>query len=401
MRIFINLFLLAFAADALMSSIDDWSQLLFGGAIFGLSRELLALAVFCLSPVVYLATGIDSRLPKSLLLPPALYAVWAGLGCLPFSIYSDKPGFMPALSLLQLALAAYAFAQVRTQTGRWLLPREYFARPALRLKNSLWFALANVALVPPALALLLTASAWLYLEHKTAGFMQLGIDGLRLQQRHYARAGKTVHLIAMMHIGSARYYRELGEFLSTGNAVVLAEGISDDDGLIANDPSYSRLAEFIGLDSQERMEITGRPLDYDDLATRDDADASGPGVVRADVDSREFSEQTRRYIEHVDGLFNPGDTFLQGLSAYLAWYRENMTPEKEAEVFLEIIDKRNATLLQHLDRALLGYDVIAVPWGALHMPGLERALLERGFSLAATETRLAVGFSELFGGGAE
>jgi hypothetical protein len=395
MRSFINLFLIAFALDAAVSVIDDFSFLLLDTRVMGAGRELLAFAVLGLSPFVYLATGVDSRLPKGILLPPALFAVWAAFGCLPLSIYIESAVLLPGVSLFQLALATLVFACVRRRTGSWLLPEEYFTRPALRLKNTLLFALGNIVLVPAAIALLLASSAYAYMDRKTAGFMRAGIEGIRLQERLYTRQDQSVRLIAMMHIGSARYYRELAEYLDNGDTVVLAEGISDREGLIKSRLSYSKVAALIGLETQEQMEMRGNPVDYEDLAARDRAGPEGPGIVRADIDVGDFSGEARRYIQSVGELFNPEDSFLESFRAYLEWYERNMSPEKEAAVFLEIIDKRNETLLRYLDRALLGYDDVVIPWGALHMPGLERALLDRNFVPAGTRTRLAVDFSEL------
>lgn len=396
MRLFINFFLTGFALDAAVSVVDDFFFLLSGEHAMGALRELLALAVFGLSIIVYLALGIDSRLPKRMLLPLTLFVAWATFGCLPLSIYIESPALLLGASLFQLALAAFAFLYVRKRSGGWLLPEDYFARPVLRLKNTLLFALGNIVLVPAAAALLLASSAYAYMDHKTAGFMRIGMDGIHLEQRDYQRDGKTVRLIPMVHIAGADYYRELGEMLSSGEAVVLAEGVSDREGLMKTGLSYSKVADFIGLASQENMELRGTPLDYEDLDAGAAADAAGPGIVRADIDSSELSEETRRYIETVGRLFNPQDSFAESFRKYLSWYEENMTPEKEKAVFSEIIDKRNETLLRYLDRALLGHDEIAVPWGALHMPGLERALLDRDFTLAATRTKRAVDFKELF-----
>lgn len=395
MRPFINFFLIAFALDAAVSVIDDLCYLLFDAHAMGALRELLALAVLGLSVIVYLALGIDSRLPKRVLIPLALFAVWAAFGCLPLSIYVESPALLPGASLFQLALAACAFIYVRKRTGHWLPPREYFERPVLRLKNTLLFGLGNLVLVPAATALLLATSAYAYLDHKSAGFIHIGTDGIYLEERRYARDGKTVRLIPMVHIGSPEYYRELGETLSSEQAIVLAEGITDEEGLLRTDLSYSRAADFIGLTSQENMQIQGTPLDYEDLGEAESEDPAGPGIVRADIDSSELSEETRSYIETVGALFNPREPFAESFSKYMAWYRENMTPEKEKAVFSEIVDMRNANLLRYLDRALSRHDLILIPWGALHMPGLERALLERGFTPAASESRLAINFAQL------
>jgi hypothetical protein len=396
MRFFINFFLLAFALDALISTIDDVAHLLYDRYLMEQLRSSVALGVLCLSVIVYFLPGIDSRLPKRLLLPLALLAIWAAFGALPFSIYGDYQAVSPVLSLFQLVLAACGFAFVKTTTGHWLLPREFFARPAFKLRNTLLFAAGNIVMIPLALVLLSLVSVYAYADHKTAGFIRLGFGGIHLREQSYRREEKTVRLIAMIHIGSAEYYREIGELLSGGNTAVLLEGISDTEELMKSPLSYSRVADFIGLESQENMEVRGRVLDYEDLETGAAEASTESAIVRADIDSREFSQETLDYIETVAALLNGDSSFVDAFREYTAWYSEHMTPEKEAAIFGEIIDMRNNTLLRYLDQALLNYETVVVPWGAMHMPGLEAAILERGFVPVESKTRTAIDFSSLF-----
>jgi hypothetical protein len=401
MRIFINLFLTGFALDATLSTADDVTRLLLERDIIGAPRDILALAVFFLSPFVYLACGLDSRLPKRLLLPPAVFAIWAGLGALPLSLFIEGDRLLATASLLQLVLAGCVFAGVKRHTGDWLPPPEYYARPVWRLRSTLGFALGNVLLVPPALALLLVLAAFGYLRHNTGGFVHFGTDGVQLEERSYTRAGQTVRLIPMIHVGSAAHYRELSAVLANPQALVLMEGVSDRDGLLKSKLSYSKMADFIGLDVQQHMKLPGRVLEEADLDTPEAAHPHDtPIIVRADIDSSELSEQTRQFIENVGELFDAGDSFVKSFKRYSAWYEANMTPEQERDVFAEIIGKRNEAVLRHLDRALNDHDLILIPWGAMHMPGLEAGLLERGFTPAGSTRRLAIAFKDLFGNGA-
>lgn len=396
MRIFINFFLIAYAFDAALSTVDDLIAVLFGTHFLGPVRNLVGVGVFFLCIPVYLSLGIDSRLPKRVLLPLLLLALWAGFGCLPLpQLFDDDRRVLFGVSLVQLGLAAYAFVMVRRVTGHWLLPRAFFARPVFRLKNTVWFASANVILAPLACALLLALTAYVYLEVNTAGFIQVGRDGLYLRERSYTRDDQTIHLVAMVHIGSREYYDELGDYLSNGNSVVLAEGVTDRTQLIRNFPSYSKFANLIGLDTQQNMTLQGKYVEPGQMG--DDAGESAePVIVRADVDSRELSEDTLTFIRHVGELLNNDQTFAEGFKAYTEWYSKNMTPEKEKAVMNEIIHDRNAVLLEHLDEALQHYETIVIPWGALHMPGLEEAILGKGFTPGESTSRLAVEYGRLF-----
>lgn len=396
MRIFINFFLIAYALDAALSTVDDLSAVLSGTHLLGPVRNPVGLAVFFLCIPVYLSLGIDSRLPKRALLPPLLLALWAGFGSLPLpQLFDDHRRVLLGVSLVQLGLAAYAFVSVRRVAGHWLLPRAFFARPVFRLRNTVWFASANVVLAPLVCALLLALTAYVYLQVNTAGFIRVGADGLYLQERSYTRDDQTIHLVAMVHIGSREYYDEVSDYLSNGNSVVLAEGVTDRTKLIRNFPSYSKFANLIGLDTQQNMTLQGRFVEPEQMG--DNAEESDePVIVRADIDSRELSEDALTFIRHVGELLNDNQTFAEGFKAYTKWYSRNMTPEKEKAVMNEIVDGRNAVLLGHLDEALQHYDTIVIPWGALHMPGLEQAILKKGFTPGESTLRLAVEYGQFF-----
>jgi len=42
------------------------------------------------------------------------------------------------------------------------------------------------------------------------------------------------------------------------------------------------------------------------------------------------------------------------------------------------------------------YDTIIIPWGALHMPEIETAVLGKNFQLAETRQRTSIDFKRLF-----
>ena len=58
----------------------------------------------------------------------------------------------------------------------------------------------------------------------------------------------------------------------------------------------------------------------------------------------------------------------------------------------ELIEARNAHLLTRISESLERYDRVVVPWGAAHMPGLETALREDGFTLLSRKGRRVIGF---------
>jgi hypothetical protein len=58
----------------------------------------------------------------------------------------------------------------------------------------------------------------------------------------------------------------------------------------------------------------------------------------------------------------------------------------------DILDKRNAVVIDSMMRSLEYYDTIVIPWGAMHMPAIEAAVLELGFEPGAERERLSVDF---------
>ena len=69
-----------------------------------------------------------------------------------------------------------------------------------------------------------------------------------------------------------------------------------------------------------------------------------------------------------------------------------MTTAEQDAIYAEILDKRNGVLLQHLAQALLHFDKILIPWGALHMPTFESYLFAHDFSIAGQRERRAISF---------
>jgi hypothetical protein len=63
----------------------------------------------------------------------------------------------------------------------------------------------------------------------------------------------------------------------------------------------------------------------------------------------------------------------------------------------ELIDKRNAHVLAIFDEKAGDYTTIVIPWGALHMPGLEAGLKERGYRVESERTRPVVRFGTIVG----
>ncbi len=56
-------------------------------------------------------------------------------------------------------------------------------------------------------------------------------------------------------------------------------------------------------------------------------------------------------------------------------------PGKAAAITEDIIIRRNRNLISWIKASRINYREIVVPWGALHLPGIETAILQMGFDL--------------------
>jgi hypothetical protein len=61
----------------------------------------------------------------------------------------------------------------------------------------------------------------------------------------------------------------------------------------------------------------------------------------------------------------------------------------------DILDKRNALVIDNMVRSLEYYDTVIIPWGAMHMPAIEAAVLKLGFAPGDERERLSVDFREI------
>ena len=113
MRKFVNLFLILFLADGLLSLIDEMLRTFLHFGFLALPRNFVAFAAILISVAIYIALGIDRRLPKRILLPPLLFVFWGVTGLWPLlAIMGSKYSGLVAAAL-QVALGAAAMLYIR------------------------------------------------------------------------------------------------------------------------------------------------------------------------------------------------------------------------------------------------------------------------------------------------
>ncbi len=379
---FANLFLIGFALDGAISLLDDLARLGSGPSALAAARAAVASAVLFAALGSFCLLALDPRLPKRILLPPIAFPLWCALGAYPVPLELTSPrASVLALSALQLwlALAALGWIRLRSTTGRWLLHERDLPRVRPRIGHTLRFALATALLAPPLLAAIAGLSLRAQIERATAGFVTFDLTGVHSTSREYRRDDRRIDLVGMAHIGESDGYVELFESFAGPSTLVLEEGVTDEENRIGEGLLYESIADRIGLDVQPSFETL--------LASAPPGDASAPrpAVRNADVDASAFSADTLAVLDAAARLYRS-----ERLAPALARFQSRLAergPEAVEIAYRELIDHRNAHLLAQIRASLDEYQRIVVPWGALHLPGIEAAILGWGFEQTASSRR--------------
>lgn len=395
MRRLANFYIVLFLIDAGLSLIDE---LLVASSsplpLFSSVRYTVAYVVIALSMLFFACLGIDRRLPKRVFLPLTLYISWSAMAMWPLSgvVGRESLGLISAVG--QLLLGGIAIVLLRGLGGKNLLTRELFQTPMFSLGNTLGFTAINLLLLPFALVYTGLATTSYYLDRQTAGFMRLSPIGIYMTDRSYHLDEKVIRLTGMIHIGKEDYYEGLAGSIPAERTIILAEGVTDQDSLLEYQFNYSKLAGVIGLSSQEKMRFEGNLVDLYALngGNSIEREQDKPDIARADIDLNRFDPQTVEFLNALGRTLFSDKPLVEGLAEYNVWVSENMTPERIAGVMFDILDKRNEVVIDSMLRTLKRYDTIIIPWGAMHMPAIEEAVLEQGFVPGVAHERLSLDF---------
>jgi len=375
LTIVLSLCLGLFIADALVSLADDSFIVFFNTGAFTAVRGLVFCLFLLVAIVVYALMAFTPMVPKRLFLPVTLFTPVALLLMVPCLIFFHRwigpIGWFVSLCQVAVGLAILC----RTQGGvklRWpFVPARCLGERRFSWRNLTVFLLLNLFVLLPACAAYLAGCAAVAVDRFSEGFVKLRTAGITMEAKKYVRAdGKTVELVPMSHVGDPGFYRSLSESFPS-NAVILMEGVTDERNLLTNKISYQRMAQSLGLAEQQKEFAPTRGA-----------------WVRADVDVSAFSTNTIDLLNlamlfHKRG-FDP--------ETVLKLMQFSPPPGFETNIFADLLDKRNRHVVEEVDARLQGTDEIIVPWGAAHMAGIARQLLQRGFRVAETREYVAVAF---------
>lgn len=397
MRLLANLFLILFLADGGISLLDDLLTMGLRVELLSGLRNLVAFAVLLLAVPLYLALGIDRRLPKLVFMPLIGFVAWASFALWPLPALFEETTLRILASGGQLLLGAMAMVYLRRTAGETiLLSREMFLAPRFSLRNTLGFAAGNIFILPVALLFFGFSTTSFYLDKQTAGFLRLSPQGIYMSERVYRHADKTIRLAGMVHIGEQDYYRDIADSVQSGRTIVLAEGVSDEDNLLTHRLDYGPVGDALGMVSQQELQFHAELIDLERIDAPEWAvDPGVPHIARADIDLNRFDPRTVEFLNVLGSSISSGGSLAEGLKRYNAWAEEHITPELVETLMEDILHKRNEAVIQGMNRSLRKYDTVFIPWGAMHMPGIEAAVLEKGFSLQQSRERLSLDFGKV------
>lgn len=370
-----TMFLYVTALDALLSIGDAALYAIVGVPAYAATSVLLLFILLPWSALMLALTAFSPRLPKRVLLPLVALLGWQLLGAMPLPLLVSPAAATAIANCAGLVCVAIALRWIASGSGSYQVTEAWLESrgPAFRWAHLIGWGSAFALLVPSLLTGYALLSAKATLDHFTGDFMRLGLDGLYSVEREYERGDQHVHLIGMVHIGESSFYSELIDSLPVEGTIVLAEGVSDESGLL-KDLRYERVAASVGLAQQGSFEVE-----------------QGPAVVRADVEAAEFSKSTLRLLSALGRILSAesGVDRLRGITDYGELAQD---PEAVDALLYDVLDRRNARVLSEFDRVAGEYSRIVIPWGAIHMRELEPAIVERGFERTGERERRAIAF---------
>ena len=379
LTVLLNLGLGLFVVSGVLSVLDAVLGQFYETSIFTGLSAIVGLFCLLVSFLIYGLMALIPAIPKRWFLPMTLFIPLSNLAVIPLLIY-----FHPQLKWIALGVAI-----CQLLLGLWLLSRlksgSKLSGPLPLLttrhlglaKFSGWhlmgFLLVNFCVLIPAVLVYLALCASTAIDHFSDGFVRLSPAGIVMQVRKYRNDdGKEVQLVPMSHVGEATFYQALAASFPK-NSVILMEGVTDHGKVLTSKSGYSRMAKAMGVAEQQ---VEFKPVGE---------------LVMADVDLSMFGKETLALL-HKAMLIHSEGMSAETLSSLM----QPAPAHLEKQLWEDLLTKRNAHLLEVLYARLPQSEVIIVPWGALHMPGISEGIVKSGFRVEETQDYVAIRFPKLW-----
>jgi hypothetical protein len=343
-------------------------------AAAGLALHLLATLVVITAISCYRGT------PWKHLTLPLLAALWSGHALMPLPAIMSLHSLEYASGLLEIAVTVLCLLILRLRhplpnaPASFLLTQTDFAQFRFSLPKTVVATLTHLTLLPVAyLATLTYGSIWM-IHQASAGFIQINQTGVFLQTRSYQLNNTSIHLLPTIHIANPAFYKRISAHLQNLNpqtTLVLPEGVTDHSNRLKNPLDYTHLAASTGLTPQPRS-----------LPNK-----LSPHSLHVDADISDFAPEVQDALNRfTQGLAN---ALQQNLPAALNDLAA-LDARAQQLFWKDILENRNQRVLNGIDRAIASppppplpnpLEHLIIPWGAAHMPGIERGLLQRQATL--------------------
>lgn len=295
-----------------------------------------------------------------------LVTFWARFLYLPLPGLFDWENIEFLGASLTLVTAGVTIGLIRLHWETFGMPKRAFEDVEFSFGRTMTALLFKFGVLLPIVVLYVGWSCSVMVNWRTHGFLRVNLQSIKTEARTYERDGKKVYLLPTMHVASPSFYSKLMEGLPTQRSVLLPEGVSDRKGLLKARWSYAGPAKSAGLSVQPDF---SRKTPNTELRT-------------CDADISEFSASTTDILNTVANHLQrwaEGDLMgaLDGLSK-CTFQKKDLKQLQE-----DVLELRNAKVLTAIQKSLPSFEHVLVPWGALHMPGIEAALIKQGFQRSA------------------
>ncbi len=366
----LNAYVLAFTAEGALH--------LFGNA-FGQTVPSIAYSVVMLLALfLILMIGSYRNLPWRPLAPALLFSLWEGCLFLPAPAYIEAGKLSIFTASINLATGIAVLLAVRNFTcgTGFLFKSKQLHACEFSLARTLKATFLKLFVLLPLLLVYLVGSAQLMVTKLSAGFLQLDMKGLHTESRTYELDGHKIHLLPTVHIGSSGFYEQITSKLSAEGTVLLPEGVTDKNGLLKNQLDYTAPADSIGLAAQPRLTPKKASL------------VEHP----CDVDISEMSAETVAILNAVAKAIQAASD--KNTLGALTAMSEIGEPDMN-HLIADVLELRNAHVIQGLKQVLGNYEHIVIPWGAAHMPGIEREVIKLNAHLIESHRNTVFLWSDL------
>jgi hypothetical protein len=313
--------------------------------------------------------GSFRNLPWRPLAPALLLSLWQGFLYIPLpALFFGSNALLFLTAGVRLCVGCATLFQLRRASAgsSFLFQSKQWSECRFSMGRTFaGFALKLLVLLPCLILYLAWSAQWM-LSKMSRGFLHIDSGGLYTEARDYQKDGKIIHLLPTVHIATPAFYETLMESLPASQLVVLPEGVTDRKQLMKARLDYHAAADSVGLSTQP------------DLVEK----RKGPASEPCDADVSDFSPPTIQLLNAVASVLQAASS---GNTAGALEALSSVEDKDTTTILNDIIETRNSRVLEGIRKALEHYPHIAVPWGAAHMPGIERELLRMNFRI--TESR--------------